>query len=124
MRQKKIRLAEEILNEGKSRWEMFSRAAEAHAAIIEGDKDFFEELLQIWGFSDFIAKSCLRNPDILMDLVESTHLLQSYPADFYQEKLNTLLTDFSPKSTIPLANADLAKQIPSLQHLLRNFRRR
>ena len=124
MRHKKIRLAEEILNEGKSRWEMFSRAAEAHAAIIEGDKDFFEELLQIWGFSDFIAKSCLRNPDILMDLVESTHLLQSYPADFYQEKLNTLLTDFSPKSTIPLTNADLAKQIPSLQHLLRNFRRR
>ena len=124
MRHKKIRIAEEILNEGKSRWEMFSRAAEAHAAIIEGDKDFFEELLQIWGFSDFIAKSCLRNPDILMDLVESTHLLQSYPADFYQEKLNTLLTDFSPKSTIPLTNADLAKQIPSLQHLLRNFRRR
>ena len=114
----------EILNQGKSRWEMFSRAAEAHAAIIEEDKDFFEELLQVWAFSDFISKSCLRNPDILMDLVESNHLRQSYPADFYQEKLNTLLTDFSPASTTPLTNADLAKQIPSLQHLLRNFRQR
>jgi len=103
---------------------MFSRSAEALAAIIEDDKDFLEELLQVWAFSDFISKSCLRNPDILRDLVESDHLLQSYPADFYQEKLNTLLTDFSPNTAIPLTNADLAKQMPSLQHLLRNFRQR
>jgi len=114
----------EILQEGKSRWEIFSQAAASHASIVEGDKDFFKELLQVWSFSDFIFKSCLRNPDILMDLLESKQLLQSYPADFYQEKLKELLTESAPNFTTPLTKTDLAKQIPSLQHLLRIFRQR
>ncbi len=113
----------EIINDAKSRWETFSRASEAYADIIEADKVFLEELLQVWALSEFISKSCLREPAMLMDLYKSKQLLQSYPADFYREKLKGLLTDFDPKPTILLTNAGLTNQIPALQRLLRSFRR-
>jgi len=113
----------EITKDAKSRWETFSRAATAHAEIIESDKVFLDELLQIWALSEFISKSCLRDPDLLMGLYESGRLLQSTPANFYREKLKELLTDFAPKPTTFLTSAGLTNQIPTLQCLLRDFRR-
>ena len=109
----------EIMQEAKNRWETFSRNGEAPADIIRADKALFEELLQVWGFSDFIFKSCQRDPDMLRDLWESKHLLEAYPADFFLNRLESLLSDIDWGSLAVLANP-----IPPLQHLLRNFRRR
>jgi [glutamine synthetase] adenylyltransferase / [glutamine synthetase]-adenylyl-L-tyrosine phosphorylase len=120
----KPNIPSEIINDAISRWKTYTLAAEAHAAVIEADQVFFEELLHVWEFSEFIPKICLRNPDILMDLFESKHLFEVYPIDFYRKYLNLALTDFDHGSTTGLTNADLANQIPVLQRLLRNFRQR
>jgi glutamate-ammonia-ligase adenylyltransferase len=124
MNPEKTNLPTEIINDAKSRWETFSRNAEAHAATIEADKAFLEELLQVWGFSDFIAKTCLRDPCMLMDLFESKHLFEAYPADFFRKKLKSILTDFEHGSANGLTNAGLTTRIPLLQRLLRIFRQR
>ena len=117
-------LHSEIINDARSRWKTYALAAESHAAIIEANKDFFEELLQVWGFSDFISQICLRDPDLLMDLFQGKYLLEAYPRDFYREKLKSILTDFDHGTPTALSNADLTSQIPILQRLLRNFRQR
>ena len=77
-------------------------------------------MLQVWGFSDFVSKSCLRDPGILADLYESKHLFETYPADFYRNKLKQILTGFDHGAVAGLTY----NQIPSLQRLLRHFRRR
>ena len=114
----------EIINDARSRWKTYTLTAEAHAAAIEADTVFFEELLYVWGFSDFIPKICLRNPDLLLDLFENKHLFEGYPRDLYRKKLQRILNDFDHDSTPHLTNAQLTNQIPVLQRLLRNFRQR
>ncbi len=120
----KSNLPSEIINDAKSRWETYSRTAEAHAAIIEADKGFLEELHQVWGFSEFVSKRCLRDPGMLMDLFESKHLFEAYPTDFYRKNLKSILSDFDHGAATDLINAGLTNQIPILQRLLRTFRQR
>ncbi len=119
MNPEKTNRLSEIISDAKSRWKTFSRAAQAQAAIIRADEAFFEELLQVWGFSEFVSKSCLRDPGILADLYDSKHLFETYPAGFYRNKLKQILTGFDHGAVAGLTN-----QIPSLQRLLRHFRRR
>lgn len=117
-------LASEIINDTKNRWDTYALTAEADAAIIEADKAFFEELLQVWGFSDFVSKTCLRDPGLLMDLFKNRHLFEAYPLDFYRKNLKDLLTDFDHETFFDPGSIDLATQIPLLQRLLRIFRQR
>jgi [glutamine synthetase] adenylyltransferase / [glutamine synthetase]-adenylyl-L-tyrosine phosphorylase len=124
MTHEKIDLPSEIINDALSRWETFSRNAPEHADRIKADDDVMEELLQIWALSDFISKSCLRDPGVLMDLLESGQLFQAYPTGFYQQKLKDLLTEIESQPDTGLTNAGLANHIRPLQHLLRKFRQR
>jgi len=124
MNAEKVTLPPEITNDAKNRWKTYALAAEAPAAIIEADKVFFEELLHVWAFSDFISKICLRDPDLLTNLFQSKHLVEAYPRDFYQKTLKNILTDFDHGTPAGTSNTDLANQIPILQRLLRNFRQR
>ena len=86
MNSEKSHLSPEIFDDAKSRWKTYALTAESHAAVIEADQVFFEELLQVWGFSDFISKICLRDPGMLMDLVESKHLFENIPYRFLSKK--------------------------------------
>ena len=124
MNPEKSPLPPEIIDDAKSRWKTYALTAETHAAVIEADKVFFEELLHVWGFSDFISKICLRNPGLLMDLFQSKHLFETYPTDFYKKKLKTILTDLDHGTSAGPGKTDRINQIPILQQLLRNFRQR
>ena len=109
----------ERLNKAKDLWKAFGESTECHAARIESDKPFMDELLQVWAYSDFVSKACLRSPDILMDLYQRQHLVQAYPPDFYLEELTRLLSKVLPKILV-----DQTVAIPLLQTALRKFRRR
>ncbi len=124
MMPEKPNIPAEIINDAKSRWKTYTLTAETHAAAIETDNVFFEELLHVWGLSDFIPKICLRDPDVLTDLFESKHLFEVYPHDFYRKRLEILLNDFDHGATSHLTNVQLTDQIPVLQRLLRTFRQR
>jgi glutamate-ammonia-ligase adenylyltransferase len=124
MNAEKINLPAGIMDDAERRWEMFSRTAEAQARNLAADEDFLAELLRVWGFSDFIFNSCLRDPGLVADLLESKHLFEAYPADFYRKKLKILLTDFNHGPAAGLPHAGLASRLPPLQRLLRNYRRR
>ena len=120
----KINLPPEIMDDAERRWEMFSRTAEAPARTIAADKGFLEELLRVWGFSDFIFNSCLRDPGLLTDLLESRHLFETYPVDFYRKNIKSLLTAFDHESAAGPPRAGLANRLPPLQRLLRKYRQR
>ncbi len=117
-------LPSEIINDARSRWKTYTQASKTHGAAIEADNVFFDELLRVWGFSDFIPKICLRDPGILMDLLESKHLFEVYPSDFYRKNLERILTDFNHGSATDLTSTNLTNQISVLQRLLRDFRQR
>jgi len=112
-------LPPERLDQAHSHWEAFCQSAESQASAIELDQNFFQELIQMWAFSDFISKSCLRYPGMLMDLYQTQDLNHAYPADFYTLRFQQLLT--SPEFDI---SDGPMQQIPLLQRMLRDFRRR
>ena len=114
----------EIINDAKSRWKTYTQAAGAQAAAMEADKVFIEELLYVWGLSDFISKICLRDPGLLMDLFHSRHLFEVYPSGFYRKNFEKVLTDFDHGAATGLTKAQLTNQIRVLQRLLRIFRQR
>ncbi len=107
------------LKKAKDLWQAFGESAKSHAASIESDKPFFTELLQIWAYSDFISKACLRSPDMLMDLYQRQHVMQAYETNFYAQELTQLLADMQPE-----ISADPNATLPLLQAVLRKFRRR
>jgi len=107
------------LDRARDLWKAFGKSAESQAASIESDKLFFDELLQVWAYSDFISKACLRSPDILMDLYQRQHLLQAYEGNFYKQELAQLLAEVQAEI---LADSTVAMRL--LQAVLRQFRRR
>jgi len=107
------------LNKARDLWEAFRESAESQAAVIESEKSFLDELLQIWAYSDFVSKACLRSPDMLVDLYRRQHLMQAYAENFYVQELTQRLADMQPEIT-----ADPKPMLPILQAVLRKFRRR
>ncbi len=57
-----------------ARWTDFSKANRELAASLRGDPLRFAQLLRVWALSDFAARSCLRYPDMLADLLASGDL--------------------------------------------------
>ncbi len=109
----------ERLNKAADLWKIFSESAKSHAAGIESDQPFFEELLQIWAYSDFVSKACLRAPDMLMDLYQREHLMMTYEANYYVEELARRVAEVQPE-----ISADPNAALPLLQAVLRSCRRR
>ncbi|RPH50894.1 MAG: bifunctional [glutamate--ammonia ligase]-adenylyl-L-tyrosine phosphorylase/[glutamate--ammonia-ligase] adenylyltransferase [Desulfobacteraceae bacterium] len=59
---------------------------------IKKDKEFFSELKFVLALSDFIAKTCIRNPAIFTDLLKKGDLKKSYPDGMYAKKVKRLLS--------------------------------
>ncbi len=72
--------------------------------------EFWQQLVDVWACSEFVAQSCSRNPAVLMGLVDSGDLGRAYEAGAYAERLN-----------VRLAKVDSEDE---LGRVLRHFRRR
>ena len=48
-------------------------------------------IAKVWGSSEFVAGTCQRNPELMVDLTESGDLEKAYPKNTYRHKLNALV---------------------------------
>jgi glutamate-ammonia-ligase adenylyltransferase len=80
-------------------------------------------LLKVWASSLFVAESCLRRPDLLIDLVNSGDLLSAYKEPSYTHKLEQIaiateaqlmqvLRQFRRREMVRIAWRDLAGWAP------------
>ena len=86
-------------------------------------REFTVSMPKVWCSSLFISESCLRRPEILVDLVNSGDLLTSYNSHGYQDKLAAMRIDneaglmqklrhFRRREMIRIAWRDLAGWAP------------
>jgi len=59
------------------------------------NKDFLPKLETALLFSEFIASTIIKSPEILLDLMESRDLEQIYPRNEYGKRLNSMLSHIS-----------------------------
>ncbi len=59
-------------------WQRFLAAADAQGVQAPKNPAFLEILFRVWSLSDFVAQSCVREPALLADLLESGDLLTDY----------------------------------------------
>ncbi|QTA92765.1 bifunctional [glutamate--ammonia ligase]-adenylyl-L-tyrosine phosphorylase/[glutamate--ammonia-ligase] adenylyltransferase [Desulfonema magnum] len=56
------------------------------------DPEMTAELERVFAFSDFVTRSCIRNPELLEDLIKSGDLKKTYTAEEYDNKLKAMLS--------------------------------
>ena len=76
--------------------------------VFQPTSEIVSSLVKVWSSSLFVAESCIRQPEILLDLVSSGDLLAGYEAHQYADQL---------------ARTSVTSEVQLMQ-LLRNFRRR
>lgn len=119
-------LAEDFNN----KWDTFCIAAENTNVMPPDDSDIFSALRQVFACSDFIAKTCTRDPQMLIDLIESGDLQRHYPAGEYVNKLDILLSplenngELPDNSATPHSRYGTRDWVTGLQRTLRNIRSR
>ncbi len=74
------RLPEPLRAGVERHWEAFCRAAVEADVRIPVHPDFLTVLCRVWATSDFVARSCVRSPELLADLLASGDLLADYAA--------------------------------------------
>ncbi len=88
-------LPEELKTDFVKKWDAFCEAARVAKIEIPTDKHFSKVLGRVFTFSDFVAKSCIREPEILFNLLEKEDLRNSYPENTLNKKLQNALDDRS-----------------------------
>ncbi len=112
-------LSKELSENAKSKWDAFCIAAGGANIKPPEDPAFLAVLKQVFAFSDFVARSCIRYPEMLNSLIESGDLQRRYISDSYNDKLKTSLFD-----TVEEISSSCRSSLPEIQHILRRFRRR
>ena len=103
-------IPEKLTEETKNKLNSFIAAAEKAKVTIKPYPEIVAVIKQVFAFSDFVAKSCIRNPQILADLIISGDIKRRYAKDEYNNKLKILLSE--------------AKENNNLSDMLRCFRLR
>jgi len=78
-----IPLPKELLSRAKNYWKNFLEAAESYGVSVPDDPYIINTAGQVWAFSEFVARSCIRDPKAFLDLLEKGDLSRSYrPGDY------------------------------------------
>jgi glutamate-ammonia-ligase adenylyltransferase len=107
---KKNDLPEILQAQAQRRWQEFCQASQDQNIIMPDNPEFIRIAQQVFTFSDFVSKACIREPMLLKDLVNSGDLEKSYLPDEYGIRIKSFLADVRDEA--------------SLIRLLRKFRRR
>jgi len=90
--------------------EAFTESCREAELKVPGDPGFHHSLQRIWACSEFVAQTCIQEPELLLDLYARGDLLADYAAGEYARRLGPAL--------------DEAADEPAIGRVLRNFRRR
>ncbi len=69
----------------------FLTAAESQSIELPANSPHWDELPFVWMASDFVARLCVRRPEMMMDLFRSGDLAQDYPENAYFMRLQNVL---------------------------------
>ncbi len=86
-----INIAKQLDERLQNRREAFCASCKAANITIVDDPLFAEAQKQVFAFSDFVARSCIRNPEVLNGLVNSGDLQRSYEKGEFRNKLSKVL---------------------------------
>lgn len=95
--------------EAETLWARWLELSAEQAIELSVDEGFEAQLKQVWEASDYVAQSCLRYPQLLVSLVKSGLLSRPFESREMAQHLDQDL--------------EAASDEPSLQQLLRQFRR-
>lgn len=82
-----------LLADAEKKWEALVAAAKRANITPPDDPEFIAAAKRVFVFSDFVAKSCLRCPELLNDLIASTDLQRPYHPQNYSQKLEASLSN-------------------------------
>ncbi|MFP4347002.1 MAG: bifunctional [glutamate--ammonia ligase]-adenylyl-L-tyrosine phosphorylase/[glutamate--ammonia-ligase] adenylyltransferase [Desulfococcaceae bacterium] len=105
-----VALSESLQAGADRKWEEYKAAAEAENLAPPADPGTADILKRVFVFSDFVAKSCIRDPALLDDLLGSGDLDRAYESDAYPRRLAAVLKGVEAET--------------ELSDRLRRFRRR
>ncbi|MDM8523070.1 bifunctional [glutamate--ammonia ligase]-adenylyl-L-tyrosine phosphorylase/[glutamate--ammonia-ligase] adenylyltransferase [Desulfococcaceae bacterium HSG8] len=94
----------------KNKWSQFCEASDAALLTIPDDPEFITSMKRVFAFSDFVARTCIRNPEMPDELIRSGDLQKEYAEGEYSARLESLLSG--------------AEDEASLGSILRGFRSR
>jgi len=103
-------LSADLAKEADAKWQALQAAAVENGMTLSLSAELQQAARRVFAFSDFVAETCIRNPLLLMDLVDSGDLENPYQTGAYTDKLRPLL-----------AHGDGEER---LEKTLRRFRRR
>jgi [glutamine synthetase] adenylyltransferase / [glutamine synthetase]-adenylyl-L-tyrosine phosphorylase len=104
------RLTEELLLKADNHWKNFAEAALSCGLAVPDDPDIINTAKQVWSYSEFVAKNCIKEPGLLLDLLENGDLINSYTNDNYDRIVNNSVKE--------------ARDHKTLEIILRRLRRR
>jgi glutamate-ammonia-ligase adenylyltransferase len=81
-------LPEELLSKADNYWKGFVEASLSYGLTVPDDPYIINTAKQVWAFSEFVAKSCIRDPGLLLGLLESGDLVKSYANGNYDRIIN------------------------------------
>ncbi len=93
-------LAQGLAEEEKRKWSEFCRAAGKAGSTVPDDETFVTDVKRVFLFSDFIARSSTRRPELLVELFHSGDLKHPWPADHWAGHLNSTLADVKDEAIL------------------------
>lgn len=81
-------LPEEFLLRADNYWKDFVEAMLSSGLPVPDDPHIINTAKQVWAFSEFVAKNCVKEPGLLLDLLESGDLIKSYANGNYDQIVN------------------------------------
>ena len=82
------------------KWNAFCIESEKADISLPDNPEFLKTLKLVFVFSDFVAASCTRNPEMIAGLIESGDLKQRYSPDTYNTKIKTSLAEAKDDNTL------------------------
>jgi glutamate-ammonia-ligase adenylyltransferase len=103
-------LPKELLEDAQHKWDAFKSAADSAGIPSPKDPSIISSLHRVFALSDFVSESCIRDPSMLHDLIQSGDLQRTFSADDYRQFLAEKLNGIH--------------QEKELSRMLRRYRRR
>ena len=94
-----MEISEKLAADASHKWEALKDSAMRQGIVFSQDA-FAGSLRPVLAFSDFVSQTCIRNPRMLQDLVQSGDLFRAYPAEEYGAKLAGRLPNEPDETTL------------------------
>ncbi len=95
-----IHLPKTLLIDVERKWAEFRSACTAAGHPLPESPDILDELNRVWAFSDFVSKTCIREPTLLIDLLNSEDIQRKYEPGRYSTVVKAAVADVHDESML------------------------